>query len=144
MKIAYYILLLSLATSCFLAACTKGGSGDATDNPDHQLDPNDTIKPVIEIYKPSNDQQFATGDTIRVEGKVTDNGLYRGSIKIINDANGIIIKQQDYEIHGLLLYNFNITQKTAVSVTTNYTVKVEFEDHGLNDVIKEVKIKVNP
>ena len=33
--------------------------------------------------------------------------LYQGSIRITNDANGELLKQQLYEIHGVLSYNFN-------------------------------------
>jgi len=79
-----------------------------------------------------------------VEGKVTDNGLYQGSIRITDDANGSLIKEQLYEIHGFQLYNFSLAYRAAVTVITNYTVTVQYEDHGLNKATKAVKVKVNP
>ena len=79
-----------------------------------------------------------------MEGKVTDNSLYRGSIRITDDANAAIVKEQLYVIHGYQSYDFYVEYKTAVTVVTNYTVTVQCEDHGLNAGIKAVKVKVNP
>jgi len=130
-----------------LSSCSKGGNsgdnggGGINNNPP----PNDTIAPVLDIFTPTPNQVFTSGNMITVTGRITDDlGLYRGSIRITNDANGNILREQLYEIHYQLLYNFNINYTPVVSTPSNYTVTVFFEDHGLNNVTKSVKIKVNP
>ena len=128
-------------------SCSKGsgGSDGSGGNDNHiPVDNNDTSKPVIIIDKPVMNQVYVNGDTIRIQGNVTDNGLYRGKVKIINDLNGLAMLDQAYEIHGLLSYVYNLAYKTSVTVATNYTVSVEFEDHGLNVTTQTVKVKVNP
>lgn len=140
MRILSYILFFFAFVS-IVAACSKGGSPE--EDPIHDVNLQDTVFPVVEIFKPVINQAFMNGDTIVVEGKVTDLGLYRGKIKIVNDANGVVIKEQLYEIHGLPLYNFNVKHKTSVNVVSDYTVTVEFEDHGLNITSKTIKVKVN-
>jgi Bacterial Ig domain len=136
-------ILLSAFSAVLLSGCSKGGS--IADSDQHIIDNNDLVAPVISITTPGEGQVFNTGNTITVSGKVTDaGGLYRGSIRITNDANGSLVKEQLYEIHGMQLYNFNITHLTAVTTLSDYTVTVRFEDHGLNVTTASVKVKVNP
>lgn len=107
--------------------------------------PSDIIAPVLNVYTPTENQVFSNGNTIAITGRTTDeNGLYRGSIRVINDENGAVLKEQLIEIHGLLGYNFAINYTASVTAVSNYTVTVTFEDHGYNAVTKSVKIKVNP
>jgi hypothetical protein len=130
-----------IATAIIVAACSKGGQ--AAEDP-HTSDFSDSTTPVVELKSPTDNQLFTSGDIIKVEGKVTDNSLYRGSIGITDDANAAIVKEQLYVIHGYQSYDFYVEYKTAVTVVTNYTVTVQYEDHGLNAGIKAVKVKVNP
>jgi len=135
---------ISVLTMLLFFSCSKN-TGSSSDDGDHiPVDVNDVTYPVITIDKPLSNQVFVSGDTIKIQGLVTDNSLYRGNIKIINDVNGLALLDQDYEIHGLPSYNFSRLYKTAVTTTSNYTVSVEFEDHGLNVTTKTVKVKVNP
>ena len=135
-----------LCCVCFtiIFSCSRSGSGLSDDGGDHPVDVNDTTYPVIRIDRPVNNQVFNNGDTIKIEGNVADNALYRGKIKITNDLNGLIINEQAYEVHFIQSYNFSFFHKTAVTVATDYTVTVEYEDHGLNTSTKSVKVKVNP
>ena len=111
----------------------------------HVFNPTDTSAPDITINTPAPNQVFVSGSTINITGKITDDyGLYRGTIKVINDANGFEMKNQAYEIHGFRTYDFSLSHLTAVTVPSDYTVVVSFEDHGLNITTKSVKIKVNP
>jgi len=129
-----------------ITACSKGG-GTATDNggDDPNYSPGDTTNPVVEIYTPTENQVFTSGNMINVTGRLTDDlGLYRGSIRITNDATGAVLKEQLYEIHFVLLYNFNNTYTPSVTAASDYTVTVTFEDHGLNTTTRSVKVKVNP
>lgn len=131
--------------TALIAACSRGGSGGSADDGPHVINDNDVVPPVVEITTPTEGQVFANGNSINMTGKITDdNGLYRGSIRITNDADGSIIKEQSYEIHGFLLYNFSLSHTVSVTTAADYTVKVSFEDHGQNVSSKTVKVKVNP
>ena len=130
-----------------LLACSKGD--DTTDNTGtggpHVVTPNDTTAPEITILTPTLNQVFANGGVISITGKITDDfGLYRGTIRVVNNATGTILMNQAYEIHGLLLYNFSINHTVAALTASDYTITVSFEDHGYNATTKSVKVKVNP
>ena len=146
MKTRFHILLFLTAGIMFTVACSKGGSSDAGGGGPHPTpSPVDTIAPVLTINTPTANQLFTSGNIINITGRITDDlGLYRGSIRITNDANNAILKEQLYEIHYVLGYDFNISYTTNVTVPSDYTVTVFFEDHGYNNAAKSVKVKVNP
>lgn len=126
-------------------SCSRGGAaiddGDGDDN--HVVTPTDVVAPVITISGPGAGQQFAAGSSVAVTGKITDDyGLYRGTIKFTNDANGSVVKQQAYEIHGFMEYNYSLSG--VFSSPGDYTATVSFEDHGLNSTSASVKFRVNP
>ena len=125
-----------------IVSCSRSGSS-SDDDDDHPNDVNDTTYPVIVIDRPVANQVYANGDTIKIQGRVTDNSLYRGKIKITNDVNGFLINEQLYEIHYQQSYDFSFSHRANVSVVADYTVSVEYEDHGLNTTVKTVKVKVN-
>ncbi len=135
------LLFVLFATAIF--SCTKAGSGTAKPDDPHVINFKDTVFPVVTIAKPTPNQVFKNGDVIEIAGKVTDTSIYRGKLKIVNDANGTIVKEQEYELHGLPLYDFSLTHQTSVSTTGNYTVTAEWEDHGFNVTTKSVKVKVD-
>ncbi|MEO7922705.1 MAG: hypothetical protein ABIR30_03445 [Chitinophagaceae bacterium] len=140
------LLILGLIV-LLAAACSKGGVpyDDSNDGGAYVYNAGDTTAPVLNIYTPVDNQVYTNGNAINVTGRITDDaGLYRGKIRIINDATGSILKEQQYEIHGIATYNFNISYTTAVTSPADYTVTVSFEDHGLNSATKSVKVKVNP
>ena len=146
MKTRVHILLLLTAGVMFVVACSKGGSSSGDGGGFHPIpSPNDTIAPVLTINTPTPNQVFTSGNVINITGRITDDlGLYRGSIRITNDANGAILKEQLYEIHFVLGYDFNISYTTNVTLPSDHTVTVFFEDHGYNNASKSVKVKVNP
>ena len=139
------IIVVALIVVAF-SACRKGHDATQQDNADdHVFTPTDVIAPVIEIATPTTSQIFSSGTPITITGKLTDDyGLYQGSIRITNDATNAVVKEQLYEIHGFLTYNYNLSYTPSVTVASDYTVTVKFEDHGLNVTTKAVKIKVNP
>ena len=138
-------IIACFPTLVLLAGCSKGGVVQDPGPGPHVITYNDTVAPVLEVHTPAVNQVYTSGANILVTGKITDeSGLYRGSVRITNDANGELIKQQLYEIHGILLYQFSVSHTASVSSATDYTVTVSFEDHGLNTVSSSVKIKVNP
>ncbi len=134
------VLLTMVSVTVLAGACSKGG---VVDEP-HLFDASDTSMPLLILSSPGNNQVFNSGEVIRVTGTVTDNSLYDGSIRITDDADGKVVKEQQYQIHSLQSYDFNFQYTATVSVVTNYTVTVQYEDHGLNNVVQSVKIKVNP
>ena len=141
-KGVFITVVMELMLAAF-TACSKSSTTDPSSGP-HIVDFTDNTTPVVDIYTPGDNQSFSTGDTIKITGRVTDNGLYQGFVRITNDANSVILKEQLYEIHGFQFYNFSVNYKTSVTVASDYTITVQFEDHGLNAGVKTVKVKVNP
>jgi hypothetical protein len=135
------LVMIVLLTSCSRSGGVDGGGSGGP----HVINDQDTVAPVVTIATPATSQVFTSGNTISMTGTITDEtGLYRGSVKLIDDATGDEVKQQLYEIHGFLAYNFTVTHTAVVTAPVNYTVVVSFEDHGLNATTRSVKIKVNP
>lgn len=150
MRIPVSFALLALCIT-LICSCGKGSpvapepGGGGNGNPNHNLNNDDTTAPVLQILSPVDMQAYSSGSAIQVKGKITDDlGLYQGRIRILNDANGSVLKEQLYEIHGTVAYNFDISYVATVTAASQYTVSVFFEDHGLNTVTKSVKVKVNP
>lgn len=129
----------------FTLSCSKGGESTDDGSGTHINTPNDTTAPEIIITTPTANQVFSSGQVINITGRITDDyGLYRGSIKVVNDATGFALVNQPYEIHGFLLYNFNLNHTVATPTVSDYTITVSFEDHGSNVTTKSVKVKANP
>jgi hypothetical protein len=147
MKLLGAYLLALVFTTMLQTGCSKGsGSADPNDaGLPHVNNPGDTIPPVVVISAPTANQVYRSGDVLTVSGRVTDeNGLYQGSIRITNDATGALVRDQQYVIHYITDYSYNITHTLSVTTASDYTVTVSFEDHGQNVVTKTVKIRVNP
>ena len=142
-SIRTYFLTVLLCT--LFGACSRSGGTEEPGGGPHDDNPNDITAPDVMVYAPTSNQVFTSGSSINVNGRVTDDyGLYRGSIKIINDATGFELRNQPYEIHFIRSYDFSISQQVNALTPTDYTVVVSFEDHGLNVTTKTVKVKVNP
>jgi hypothetical protein len=136
------VFILSIAV---IVSCNKGGYGPPDDNGPHVPNPSDTTAPALDIYTPTDAQVFTSGNSINITGKVVDSGgLYRGSIRVVNDANGQVMKEQAYEIHSVISYSYNISYIASVTALSNYTITVSFEDHGLNITSKSIKVRINP
>ena len=130
--------------SCSKGGSDGGGAGSGINDP-HVYNPTDVTAPTITLNTPAANQVYVSGNTINVSGTVSDDlGLYRGQIRIIDNANGVEMKQQAYEIHGLKSYNFSLNYVANVSAPKTYTVSVFFEDHGYNPGNKSVQVTINP
>ena len=126
-------------------SCSR--SGNVPDQPagQHNEDPQDTIPPVITISSPAIGQEISNGASVSMSGTISDDkGLYRGTVRLTEDAGGTVLREQAYEIHGLLSYNFSLAHSVNVSAVTDCTVTVSFEDHGYNRVTRSVKCKLRP
>lgn len=136
-------LVIVVIASCSRSGGLEGG-GNGGGGP-HVVNDQDSIAPAITIATPTAAQVFTSGNTISMTGTITDEtGLYRGSVKLVDDATGDELKIQHYEIHGFLSYNFTVAHTVTVSAPVNLSVTVSFEDHGRNMTTRSVKIKVNP
>ena len=139
----YFYFVFIIAVAVWIASCTKVGAGEEEklDTVDHS----DKIFPVISISKPTANQVYTNADSIIVQGKTTDNGVvYKGKVLITNDATNAIVAESYYESHYLSAIDFRVTYKPVVTVPTDFTVFVEFQDHGLNVVSSTIKVKANP
>lgn len=132
-----YCLFLVVSLSC-----SKGGG--TSDEPHNYFDPSDNTYPVVTITSPTDDQTFSSPNTINVTGTVSDNSLYQGSISVRNETTGLVVKDQYYEVHYIPSYDFSMACPVTVSVPTDFTISVKFEDHGHNVTGKTVRVKVNP
>jgi phosphate-selective porin len=141
-RFIFSILILAIGTG-LLTGCSTGAS-EAPEEP-HVYNSGDTTAPVIQINTPTAGQVFVNGNSISITGRITDDGgLYRGDIRITNDANNAVIKEQHYEIHGFRSYDYSLSHTVSVGAASDYTITVAFEDHGLNVTTKTVKVKANP
>jgi hypothetical protein len=142
MKKFNYLIILCLSAG-LLFSCTKTGS--ATPGDLNQIDQNDDVFPVLTVIKPVNNQQYSSGDSIVVQGYITDDKvLYKGSIKITDDASSTVVKNEVYETHFLQKIDFYVAYKASVTTIKNYTINIDFQDHGANAVSQVIKVKVNP
>ena len=140
-KILYLIVIVSAVA--VIASCSKVGEAEQ-DDPD-AIDQNDDVFPVINAPKPSANQVYRSGDSIIVEGNVTDDKkMYKGKVQIKNDANSLVVAENYYETHFLQAMNFRLAYQAIVTAPTDFSVLVEFQDHGMNTSAATIKVKVNP
>ncbi len=138
----YFTGILVLA-SVVLISCTKVG-GPGEENVD-AIDQNDYVFPTITISKPTTNQVYISGDSIIVEGKVTDDKIvYKGKVQIKNDVNNLVMADGYYESHFLQAINYRLAYKAVVTAPTDFSILVEFQDHGANTSTTTIKVKVNP
>ena len=124
--------------SCSKAGSESEGSLDA-------IDQDDDVFPVITFSKPTANQVYTSGDSIIVEGKVIDDKtLYKGKVEIKNDVNNFVVADGNYETHFLATINYRLAYKAVVTTPTDFTIRVEFQDHGANTSVAILKVKVNP
>lgn len=142
-KIFYYSCLL-VSTVMLVVACSKVGGSDTGDDL-NTIDQNDDVFPAITIIRPAANQVYVSGDSIVVEGKVSDDKkLYKGKVQIKDDAAGTVVAENFYETHFLSAMNFRLAYKAVVTSSKDFTVIIEFQDHGANTANVAIKVKVNP
>ena len=143
MKRYLHVIGKLVLTSAILVSCSKvGSSGEETLD---VIDQNDDIFPTIAISKPMSNQVYTSGDSIIVEGKVTDDKIvYKGKVQIKDDTNNFVMAEGNYESHFLQVINYRLAYKAVVTVPTDFSILVEFQDHGANMSTTTIKVKVNP
>jgi len=130
-------------TSVIMISCTKVGAGEEENS--NMIDEEDDVFPVITVSKPTANQVYLSGDSIIVEGTVTDDKIvYKGKVQIKNDANNLIMSDGYYESHFLQAISYRLAYKAVVTAPTDFSILVEFQDHGANTSTTIIKVKVNP
>ena len=143
MKRYFYFTVMLILTSVIMISCTKVGVGEQENL--NMIDEDDDVFPVITVSKPTANQVYKSGDSIIVEGKVTDNKIvYKGKVQIKNDANNLVMADGYYESHFLQAINYRVAYKAEATVPTDFSILVEFQDHGANTSATTIKVKVNP
>ena len=138
----YFIVIVSVAL--VITSCSKVGASEEEEDI-NAIDQNDDVFPVINATKPTINQVYRSGDSIIVEGNVTDDKkLYKGKVQIKSDANSSVVAENYYETHFLTAMNFRLAYQAIVTTSTDFTVLVEFQDHGANTSTTTIKVKVNP
>jgi len=142
MKRCFYLIGIFVLTNVTMISCSKvGGPGQETLD---AIDQNDDVFPTITVSKPTASQVYISGDSIIVEGKVTDDKIvYKGKVQIKNDAN-LVLADSYYESHFLQAINYRLAYKAVVTAPTDFSILVEFQDHGANTSTTIIKVKVNP
>ena len=143
MKNFLSLIVIFVVGSVIMLSCGKVGAAQE-ETPD-MIDQNDDIFPVINVSKPTANQVYTSGDSIIVEGVVTDNKIvYKGKVQIKNDANNLVLADGLYESHFLTAINYRVAYKAVVTVPTDFSILIEFQDHGANVSTTTLKVKVNP
>ena len=143
MKRNFYFIGMLVLASVIMISCRKVGS--ESEQSLDAIDQNDDVFPVITVSKPAANQVYMSGDSIILEGKVTDDKkLYKGKVQIKNDANNFVMAEDYYETHFLQAINFRLAYKAVITAPTDFSVYIEFEDHGANTSTTTIKVKVNP
>ena len=132
-----------ICAAAVIASCTKVGAADEENI--EAIDQNDDVFPVINVLKPVVNQVYRNGDSIIAEGNVTDDKkMYKGKVQIKNDANNFMVAENYYETHFLSAMNFRLAYQAIVTVSTDFSVLIEFQDHGANTSTATIKVKVDP
>ena len=143
MKSFFYFTVMLVLTSLIMISCTKVGVAEEENL--NTIDEDDDVFPVITVSKPAVNQVYMSGDSIIVEGKATDNKIvYKGKVQIKNDANNLVMADGYYESHFLQAINYRVAYKAIVTVPTDFSILIEFQDHGANTSTTTLKVKVNP
>ena len=99
--------------------------------------------PTLNVLAPLVDDQFTSGQEIRIKGNASDDAnLHALTIKITNDKTGAVLFSSEPYVHDLKTYTFNVTWKAAVSDWTDATVTVIAENHDEIITTKTIKIKI--
>ncbi len=125
MKLFYFILF------SILISCKKESVKDAT-------------LPVITITNLVENQQFNIGDTITIQGNITDiNTLEETSIHITSKFDNNEFLHLHYGLLNSNSWNFNVKHKVTHTNNTMYAIEVEAADEDGNTSSKIINVKVN-
>ena len=98
----------------------------------------DTTAPVLTIVSPAENEAF-TGE-VHLELTVTDESLHEMSIKVTKDSDGVVVFEEDPEVHDLTEFEYHEHFTPAgLSGATALTLTMTVEDHASHITTKTVK-----
>jgi len=118
-------ILLMVSAVIILAACKK--------------DSGDNEKPVINITSPMANEQFTAGETVNLQGSVTDNDeLHEVHIFVTNKSTGADLIHMAEHVD---VKEYPINEVFIVQAGVTYTIKVEAHDHVGNTAQVQLEVK---
>jgi hypothetical protein len=97
--------------------------------------------PVLTLTSPVNNQVYANGDSVKIQGTITDNSLHSLTLTITNGSTSLYSKT--ISVHDSTHYVINDGWKSSVTALTDATVSAVVEDHGGHVVTQSVSVKIN-
>ena len=126
-QLQFILLLVGTFAACIVASCKK--------NPGPE-------NPVITLTSPADTLVINVGDTISINGTVTDNeSLHEVFISFKNNGSDSVLINDNPYTHGSKSYTFRYTWYP--SYTSTYTLNVIAQDHDLNTTEKDFSFTVN-
>lgn len=135
-SIQFTALLCLMFSMLHFTACKKDEAQDD--------DLNDHDKPVITMTSPSDSLMYNNGDTIRINGTVTDHSLHELLVTIVDNANDSVLYSQSPEVHDFTSYTIDMKWKAQVANHTNASVIVVAEDHNSNISSDTIQVHIMP
>ena len=119
-----YIFIIAILIFC---GCKKENCEEA-----------DAQMPIIKMSSPTNNQTVASGNTIIIDGSITDNNKIESvHLEIINTSTGAFITHEHYAPDGAsYLLNKSFVAQSAAS----YKIKVEALDRKGNKAQTQINI----
>lgn len=132
-------IIWGLLAASVLFACKK------EEDHHHHDDTTDTTTPVVTITSPADSMIYHNGDTVHMNGTVSDNELHHGEIKIIDDTTAFEYYGYYHYVHettsAVINFDYIVTGVTQNSaVTLSYT----YDDHTANTAVVRRKLIFMP
>lgn len=104
----------------------------------------DDEKPVISLSTPTDEQDFAIGDTIFIHGEVTDNdALHELTVVLSKQETGDVVINYTPTVHDMTSFHIDTFYVPADLVHIHYILKIEAEDHDNNSTELEYTLHWN-
>lgn len=129
---SFRILILPMVFAAILFSCSE--------------EENDTQAPVINLSAPVDMQMYNNGDTVYIQGTVTENDdLHEMVVSVKRSADSYILFQYIPTVHGLESYQLDtFWVVSSVSAMTMAEVEVIASDHHENIDTATVNIHLMP
>ena len=126
MKLAF----MWISTILLLSGCSKNAASEK-----------DTIQPVITLTSPVNGQTFTPGQSIQINGAITDDKFIAEiHIHVSNTNTGILL--MDVHLYpGSSSTTFN--QSIMANAGINYKIQVIAKDRSVNEARTSVEVSCN-
>ena len=93
----------------------------------------EVLGPVITLTTPTDQQDFAIGDTIFIQGDITDNeGLHELMVMVYQEESGNTILDYTPTVHDMASFHIDTFVVPTDTVHVHYHLKIEAWDHDNN------------